>query len=235
MPSGSGNEISEMPQSPKSAALYELGTRHTSVATSPSRRQSDRNRNAIFIKTGILRESSDSSEAPKGSLCVETKITSSPRHKSMDLSRPLPTPPQRTLEYLNRALPSPPSSNRTQSSPTKTSTSSPVSAMNGNHRLSSRTSISESGTIPPDTAIDMIWEDYDMSWDSQRRQQLSILSSSSTDIKIMIVPEVTERYVREYTSLSSISTDFEIVVPPGTPSSQIPSSASSRNEGRQFF
>lgn len=228
-PSGSGNEISEMPQPPAPAPvpLCELGTRHTSVATSTLYRQSDRSRYAIVVKTGIFREIRDSSGAVKKSPCVETVISSSPRHKA-SLDRPLPTQPERTLEYLNRALPSTPSpsSDSTQVSPTKTSSSSPFSAPNCIHSLSSRTSvaISDAGTAHSDTALDMIWEDYDMSWESPRGHQPSLLSLSSKNIEIRIQPDGAERGMREYPSLSSLSTDKEIVVPPGTPNSQIPSS-----------
>ena len=212
-PSGSGNEISEMAQSPEPVPLYELGTRHTSIATSTLHRQSERNRYAIVVQTGISRESSDSSQALKEPPRVETVISSSPRHKSLSLD-----------EYLNRALPSIPSSDSTQISPTKTSSSS----------LSSRTSVaySDPETAPPDTSLDMIWKDYDMSWESNRRQEPSLLSVSSKNIQIMIVPEAAERQMREYPSLSSLSTEVEIVVPPGTPKSQIPSSPSS-HEGER--
>ena len=228
-PSGSGNEISEMPQSPTPAPLYELGTRHTSIATSTGHRQSDRNRYAIFVKTGISLESSDSSGALKESPYVETVISSSPRHKSLNLDRPLPTPPERTLEYLNRALPSIPNSDSTRISSTKTSSSSPISATNGIHTLSSRssaTTFSDSGTAPPDTSLDMIWKDHDMSWESHRRPEPSLLTLSSREV--MIVPEVTEREMREHPSLSSLSTEVKIVVPPGTAKSQVLSSPSSR-------
>ena len=233
-PSGSGNEISEMPQSPTPVPLCELGTRHTSIAASTLHRQSDRNKNAIFVETGISRESNESSEGLKESPCVETIISSSPKQKSLNLDRPLPTPPERTPEYLNRALPSIPSSENTQSSPTKSSTSSPFSATNGIHSQSSRTSItiSESESVPPDTALDMIWQDYDMSWESHRRPEPSVLSTCSTDIKIMMQPEVTEMQMREHPSMSSLSTDVELRVPPGTPKSQILSSAGGRKGER---
>lgn len=241
-PSGSGNEISEMPQSPTPVPLCELGTRHTSIATSTLHRQSDRNRNAIFVKTRISRDNNDSSGVLSGSPCVETRISSSPGrksldldrspgHKSLDLDRPLPTPPQRTPEYLNRALPSIPSSDSTEISRTKTNSSTRLSVTNGLHSQSSRTSVttlSDSGTAPPDTALDMIWKDYDMSWESHTQQEPSVLSLSSTDIRIMMPPEVVERQMREQPSLSSLST-IEIVVPPGTPKSQIPSTPSSSN------
>lgn len=235
-PSGSGNKISEMPQSPSPTPLFELGTRHTSLATSSLRRQSDRNRNVILVNTGIWRrESKDSSGALKDTPCVETKISSSPRHKSLELDRSLPTPPQLTPEYLNRALPSTPDSDSTMLSPTKTSSSSPVFATNRVQSLSSVTSIDscESGIGSPGTALDSIWKDYDMSWESQRRQELSLFSSTSTDIKIMMSAEVTDRQVREHPSMSSISTDIEIVVPPGTPASQIPSRARSCEDQRR--
>lgn len=229
-PSGSGNQISEMPQSPTPVTLYELGTRHTSIATSTLNRQSDRTKHGIFVKHGILRESRDSSDpALKESPCVETVISSLPRHNSQGLDKSLRTPPERTPEYLNRALPSIPSSDSTQDSPTKTSSSSRVSITNYVHSLSSRTSVtdSDSGTAPPETALDMIWKDYDMSWEAQGRQESSVLSLSSTNIKIMLPPEVAERHLREHPSLSSLSTDVEIVVPPGTPDSQLRSSPSS--------
>lgn len=232
-PSGSGNKISEMPQSPSPTPLCELGTRHTSLATSSLRRQSDRNRNVIFYSTSIWRrESSDSSGALKESPCVETKISSSPRPKSLETARSLPTPPQLTPEYLNRALPSTPDSDSTQDSLAKTSSSSPHYAANCVRSPSSRTSInlSDSGTAPSDTALDMLWDDYDMSWETHRRPEPSLLSSSSTDIKIMMPKEIAETQIREYPSLSSLSlsTDVELVVPPGTPKSQVPSGASIR-------
>ena len=230
-PSGSGNQISEMPQSSTPVPLYELGTRHTSIATSTLNRQSDRTRQGIFVKHGILRESRDSSDpALKESPCVETVISSLPRHNSQGLERSLRTPPERTLEYLKeKALPSIPSSDSTEVSPTKTSSSSRLSITPYVHSVSSRTSVtdSDSGTAPPETALDMIWKDYDMSWEAQDRQEFSVLSLSSTDIKIMLPPEVAERHVREHPSLSSLSTGVEIVVPPGTPNSQLRSSPSS--------
>ena len=232
-PSGSGHEISEMPQSPAPAPLCELGTRHTSFATSTPRRQSDRNRNAIFVETGISRrESSDDAGVLKESPCVETVISSSPRHKSLNRDRQLPKPSEWSPEYLNRALPSIPSSDSTQVSLTKTSSSSP--ATNYVRRLSSSTSVTTiSDSVPPDTTLDMIWKYYDMSWESHRGQKPSLLSTSSTDIKIMILPEVAEMQLREHPSLSSLSTDVEIVVPPGTPNKEITSSPNSSNGGRR--
>lgn len=235
-PSGSGNEISEMPQSPAPAPLCELGTRHTSIAASTVHTQSDRNKNAIIVKTDILGKSSNSSGTLKESPCVETVISSSPILKSLNLDRPLRTSPQRTLEYLNRALPSIPNSDSTQVSPTKTSSSSRFSTTNFNHDQSSRTSttFSDSGTAPPETSLDMIWKDYDMSWEvPHRRQEPSLLSLSSTDVEIMILQEPVERQMREHPSLSSLSTNVEIAVPPGTAKSQLPSSASSREGERK--
>lgn len=237
-PSGSGNKISEMPQSPSPTPLFELGTRHTSLATSSLRRQSDRNRNVILVNTDIWRrESSDSSGPLKETPCVETKISSSPRHKSLEFDRSQPSPPQLTPEYLNRALPSTPNSDSTMVSPTKTSSFSPVSATNRVQSLSSMTSIDshDSGLGSPETALDSIWKDYDMSWESHRRPAPSLFSSRSTNIKIMMTAEVTDRQVREYPSMSSISPDIEIVVPPGTPESQIPSRTRSREDQRRTY
>lgn len=222
-PSGSGNQISEMPQSPNPAPLCELGTRHTSIATSTLNIESDRPRHGILVKTGIMRKSRDSSESSlKKSPYVETVISSPPRHKSQVLGRPLRTPPEWTPEYLNRALPSIPSSASTEDSPLKTSSSTPVSAPNYVHSLSSRTSVtdSDSGMAPPETALDLVMKDYDMSWGSPGRQQSSLLSLSSTNIKIMLPPEVAERDMREPSSSSSLSTDVEISVPPATIKSQ---------------
>lgn len=65
-----------------------------------------------------------------------------------------------------------------------------------------------------------------MSWESHRRPEPSLLTLSSREV--MIVPEVTEREMREYPSLSSLSTELEIVVPPRTPKSRILSSPSGR-------
>ena len=68
--------------------------------------------------------------------------------------------------------------------------------------------------------MDMIWEDYDMSWEmTPRRPEPSLF-----DIKIMMPAEAVNM-IRQYASLSSMVTDKEIVVPPGTPESQIPSPA----------
>ena len=231
-PSGSGNNILEMPHSSEPAPLAELGTRHTSIASSNLRRQSDRNRRAIIVKTGILRESVDSASVLNASAFVETVISSSPRHKSLNTS---PERPQWTPEYLNRALPSIPSSDSTQGSPTKT-----ISSANGVHSLSSRTSaFSESEMESPETAVDMIFEeyekasgDYDMSWESNRGQEPPPLSARSADVKIMMLPSVAERQVHEFPSLSSLSTDMEITAPPGTPISQATSSVSTRKRQR---
>ena len=221
-PSGSGHRIAEMAQSPSPTPMCELGTRHTSLATSSLRRQSDQNRKAIFVHTGIWRrESSDSSGALKETPCVETKISSSPRHKSVELGRSLPTTPQLTPEYLNRALPSPPTSDSTRVSLTKSNSFSPTST------ATSITS-AHSGTNPPDTAMDMIWEDYDMSWETiPRRPEPSLV-----DIKIMM-PAEARRMIREYASLSSMSPGMEMVIPPGTPKSRIPSPARSRADERR--
>ena len=243
-PSGSGNKISEMPQPPSPAPLFELGTRHTSLATSSLRRQSDRNRNAILVSNGLYqRESRDSSGALKDIPFVETRISASPRHKSVELGVSLPTPPPPlTPEYLNRALPSTPDSDSTQISQTKTALSSLASACKRfGGRLSSRTSMTSAhsgATTPPDMALEMIWKDYDMSWECNRRAE-SIFSSSSKDIKIMMPPPTTTEVsrdrqlmmMREYPSLSSISMEIEIVVPPGTPNSQIPSQSKPRAGG----
>lgn len=224
-PSGSGHKMAEMAQSPSPTQLYELGTRHTSLATSSLRRQSDLNRKAIYVSTGIWRrESSDSSGALKEAPCVETKITSSPRHKSVELGRSLPTTPELTPEYLNRALPSPPTSDSTQVSPTKSNSFSPTS-------IASSVTSAHSGSAPPDTTIDMIWEDYDMSWEtSPGRREPSLF-----DIKIMMPadPVVKKHMIRHYASLSSMSRDMEKVVPPGTPKSQIPSPARIRRDERR--
>lgn len=226
-PSGSGNQISEMPQSPTPAPLCELGTRHTSIATSILNRHSDRTKHGIVVKTGILRESRDSSEPSlKESPHVETVISSSPRHKSQVSDRPLRTPPERTREYLNRALPSIPSSDSTDDSPTKTSSSTPESVANYVRSLSSRTSVtdSDSDMAPPESALDLVMKDYDMSWGSPGRQQSSILSLSSTNIKIMLPPEVAEIPMHEHPSSSSLSTDVDILVPPATAKPQLRSS-----------
>ena len=238
-PSGSGNEISEMPQSPSPTPLCELGTRHTSLANSSLRRQSDRNRTAIFVSTGMYRrESSDSTGALKGSSYVETRITSSPRRTPQESAGSSPTPSQLTPEYLDRkALPSLPTSSSTRDSLAKPGSSSPGSATNGAQSLSSRTSITscEPGAAPPDTALDITWQDYDMSWESQRRAEPSLWSSCSTDIKIMFPPEVANRPMREHPSMSSLapSTDVALVAPPGTPKSPMPNSAGGRGGERK--
>ena len=229
-PSGSGNEISEMPHSPFTTPLFELGTKHTSRATSSLRRQSDLNRKAIFVSTGIwCRESSDSSGALKEVPCVETKISSSPRHKSLELGRSLPTPPQLTHAYLNRELPSTPDSDSTQVSLTKTSSSSPLSGTNRLRRMSSRTSVTSahSGSVSSHTPLEMIWKYYDMSWESNSQQEPPPLKSCK-----IIMPSA-DRQMREYPSLSSISKDIEMVVPPGTPESQIPRTARQREDERR--
>ncbi|KAM0794413.1 aspartic peptidase domain-containing protein [Usnea florida] len=231
-PSGSGNKILEMAHNSEPAPLCELGTRHTSIASSSLRRQSDRNRRAIIVKTGILHESVDSASVLNASAFVETVISSSPRRESPSIS---PERPQWTPEYLNRALPSIPSSDSTQGSPTKT-----ISSANGIHSLSSRTTaFSESEMESPETAVDMIFdeydltsEDYDMSWDSNRRQEPPPLSACSADVKIMMVPSITERQVHEFPSLSSLSADMEITAPPGTPTSQTTSRPSNRKTQR---
>lgn len=229
-PSGSGHQMAEMAQSPSPTPLYELGTRHTSRASSSLRQQSDLNRKAIFISTGICRhESSDSPGALKETPCVETRISSSPRHKSIELGRSLSTTPQLTPEYLERkALPSTPTSDSTQASPTKSSSFSPTSPA---------TSISSahSGGAPPDTAIDIIWEDYDtdydMSWDTSPHRP----EPSAFDMKIMMPPHaaVDRHMIRQYASLSSMSKGMEIVVAPGTPKSQIPRPARCRADERR--
>ena len=227
-PSGSGHTMAEMAQPPSPTPLFELGTRHTSLASSSLRHQSDLNRKAIFISTGICRhESSDSPGALKNTPRVETKISASPRHKSVELGRSLPTTPQLTPEYLERkALPSPPASDSTQLSPTKSNSFSPTST------ATSVTS-AHSGSAPPDTAMDMIWEDYDMSWGTPPRRS----GPSFFDIKIMMPADaaVDSQLIRQYVSRSFWSTHKEIVVPPGTPESQIPSPARSEaDEGRRL-
>ena len=221
-----------MPHNSEPTQICELGTRHTSTASSNLRRQSDRNRRAIVVKTGIWHESVDSATVSNASAFVETVISSSPRHKSLNTS---PERPQWTPEYLNRALPSIPSSDSTQGSPTKT-----ISSTNGIHSLSSRTSaFSESEMEAPETAVDMVFEeydltseDYDMSWESNRGQEPPPLSARSADVKIMMFPSVIERQVQEFPSLSSLSTDMEITAPPGTPISQVTASASGRKRQR---
>ena len=231
-PSGSGNNILEMAHTSEPAPLCELETSHTSIASSNLRRQSDRNKRAIIVKTGIRRESVDSASVLNAPAFVETVISSSPRHKSPNTS---PERPQWTPEYLNRALPSIPSSDSTQGSPTRT-----ISSTNGIHSLSSRTSaFSESEMESPETAVDMIFEeyeqtseDYDMSWESNHGQEPPPLSARSADVKIMMLSSVTERQRHEFPSLSSLSINMEITAPPGTPISQATSSASTPQRQR---
>lgn len=210
-PSGSGHQMAEMAQSPSPTPLCELETGHTFLATSSPRRQSDMNRKAIYVRTGISRrESSDSSGALKETPCVETRIFSTP---------------QLTPEYLNRALPSTPTSDSTELSLAKSNSFSPTST------ASSVTS-AHSGTPPPDTAIDVSWKEYDMSWEATppRRREPSLF-----DIRIMMpaTAAVGRQMIRKYASLSSMSPGMEQVVAPGTPESQIPRAARSRVDERR--
>ena len=231
-PSGSANKIVEMPmpESPSPTPLYELGTRHTSRATSSVRTQSDRNKAVIYVSTGIVRrETSDSSGRLKESPRVETKISSSPEHKSLSPSRPIPTRRPLTKAYLARALPPTPKSSSTRTS--KSNASSALSAAKYAQSLSSRTSFSSSGPL---TDNESILNDYASGWETHRRPEPSPISLYSTDIKIMMPPEMAERSMsmRGYPSMSSLSPS-EIVVPPGTPVMKTTSRIGSRERGRR--
>ena len=250
-PSGSGNKILEMPQSPSPAPLCELGTRHTSIATASLRRESDKNRATnIIVSTSISQRetshsSSDSNESPR----IETRISSSPEKPPPPLvpGRPLAMPRRMTLkEYLDRDLPSTPDSDSTQTSRTKTGYSTPASAAHRFRAHSNRTSATTMETSPPSpSALDLIMDEYDMSWGSpsnhhhhrhRRPPEPSIFSSASTDIKIMMPPEVVGRRTHGYQpsmSSLSLSSDVGIIGPPGTPNISTPSSARSRERGGQ--
>lgn len=144
-----------------------LGTGRTSIANS-LHRQSDGNRCAIFVSTDISREISDSSGQLTEPSRVETVISSSPKHKSLDLNRPLQTSPQRNSVILNQPLLSMPNSSSAHTSPIKTSSSRRFSATDSG--------IGEYGS--PDTLNNMICGEYDMSWESHSPHEASLMSSS---------------------------------------------------------
>lgn len=183
-----GSTISSVDQ--QASEAYDLcripspGPRHTSMANPDPYTQSDSKRCTIFVSTDISRESSDSSGASLESPRVETIISSSPRHKPVDRIRPLPTPPQRKSSNLNRPLPSVPNS------PLTTSSSERFSVVSRNPRLSSGTSVSYTdsefvGCAPTDASTDTFWTAHDSIWESQRRHEPPLTSSSSTDSKVM--------------------------------------------------
>lgn len=127
-------------------------------------KQSDRDSWGIFVSTDISRESSDSSGTSMESR-VETRISSSPRPKSLDLNGQVPTLPQRKSLNLNQPL---------------------QSIM---HRLSSRTSASYSDAeivkcASRSTLPDIIQSSQDMSWESNSQHEPSLMNLSPTEIDI---------------------------------------------------
>lgn len=173
------------------------GIRNTITNSTPYM-QSDRNSCAIFVETDILRESSDSYGAPTESSRVETIISSSPRPKSLDLSKPLPVLPQHKSLNLNRTLPSTPNSNNTQMSPTETSSSHRSSVFSRGHRLSSRTSASYPDArilenVPTDTSPDGVWMPLDLRTEFHGLRKPPLITSCSTDIDMMRAGNVSSK------------------------------------------
>ena len=132
------------------------------------------NRYTIHVSTDILREVSDSYGKSTESPSVETTISSSPKHKSLDLSRPPPTWPQSNSLNISRTLPLIPNSNNTHMSWTKTSSCNSFSTTDPG--VVKRTS--------PDTLNDVTCGDYDMSWEPQTQHDPSLMTSSLTDIEM---------------------------------------------------
>lgn len=162
-------------------------TTPTSITDSAVQRPSDVNRCAIFVSNDISSESSDNSVGSREVLGVETTILSSPRHRSLDLSTPLPTPPQIMPPDLNRPLWSIQMPNSAQTSSTKTSSSLRSSVMNQLHRLSGESSVSNSGfevveRTPTDQSPDLMTEARDNDWEDFSQHEPSI-TISPTDIE----------------------------------------------------
>lgn len=161
----------------------------SSIANSSLDRQSDGNKYEIVVSTDISRKISDSSGTPTGSSRVETTISSSPKHKSLDLDRPLPMPPQRnSLKLTRTSLPNP-GSNSTHLPPRKNTSSNRLSGMDHAHRFSSRASVSYLNSevvecAPTETSPDIFWTPHDTSWVSHSRREPSFMGSSSSDIEM---------------------------------------------------
>ncbi|CAD6581839.1 MAG: hypothetical protein ASARMPREDX12_000682 [Alectoria sarmentosa] len=130
------------------------------------------NRYTIHVSTDILREVSDSKSTESPS--VETTISSSPKHKSLDLSGPPPTWPQSNSSNTSRTLPLIPISNDTHTSRRKTSSCSSFSTTDPG--VVKRTS--------SDKLNDVTCGDYEMNWQPQNQHEPSLMTSSLTDIEM---------------------------------------------------
>lgn len=166
-----------------------LGARSTTIGNSTLHRQSDGNRYEIFVSTDMSREVSDSFGKLAKSSCVETRISSSPKHKSLDLNRPLPSSPQRNSLNLPPPWPSIPNLNKTHMSPIRKPSSNHSSVVNRVHGLSNRASVSYSDSetlecMPTESSPDMYGTPHDTSLDPQSRRESTIMRSSSTDIEM---------------------------------------------------
>lgn len=154
---------------------------HTMANSNPYK-QSDRNSCTIFVETDIVRESTDSFGESTESSCVETIISSSPRPKSLDLSKPLPAPPQPKSLNLNRTLPSIPNASNIQMSPTETSSSHRSSVISRGHKSSSRTYTSYVDT----EVVEIVPTKMSMGTDFHSMSELPLMTSCSTDIDMML-------------------------------------------------
>lgn len=166
-----------------------LGINPTPFANSTLHRQSDGNKYEIRVSTDMSREISDSSSTSPQSPCVETRISSSAKHKSVDLNRPLPILPQRNSLNSPPPFPSIPKSNNAHLSPIKNTSSNRSSVVNCVRKLSNRASVSYSDyetveCVPIVTLPDVFGTPHDTSWKTQTQREPSIMRSSSTDIEM---------------------------------------------------
>ena len=167
------------------------GTRCTSTASSVRNRQSDGEACTIFVETDILRETSDSFGSSTESSCVETVISSSPRPRSPDLSKPLPALPQRKSLNSKRSSPLIPTLDDIEMSPTETSSSRFSSATSGGHRLSSRTSASYPDakideSVPTQMSLDGGWTVHDIYKQFHSRCKPPFANTRPTNIDMML-------------------------------------------------
>lgn len=166
---GSGNTISSINREATNTddlnRVPILGIRPPSIASSALHRQSDGGKCEILVSTDFSRKISDSPGTSAQSPSVETTISSSPQHLSLELNRPLLSTPI---------------SNTTHMSPARNTSSNRFSIMSCVHRLSNRTSVFSSDS----ETVACVPTETDMSWESHNLHETPIMTSSSTDIEM---------------------------------------------------
>lgn len=208
-PSGSGNNIQEMPPHSPAPVVHELMTSHISPGTSMLQDHNPFNRSAVLGSKWLSGEYCTRLNTSEDFRHIETAVSSSAeqipsRGTPQNLEQSLPSQSQDFPSNLERSLSTPPMSESPQVPPARTSFSSQFTIEDYLHALSDRTSapVSSSGDIQP-----------------------------LPDSLIARATEVHGGRERSYLELSSI--ELEIVIPPGVPGPLTSSLTLSSHGGRR--